>query len=249
MAAIFFASLTSGSLLTVALADARSSRQFLRLATLISLGIGIVASFLAWREMKAPLVIGVSLAGLVIIATHLRHLGVMRLLAVCAWAAFVYMAMFPVVAEKELSAWQWVLMGGTQVVSGLVMGTALMAMMLGHSYLTQRGMGIGPLKRLTYLFAIVFSIRVILSIVGAIIALSLLGDSDFKFELYRHVFMVFVRCFAGLVLPAVLGYMVVQAVQMRSTQSATGILYIVTVLVLIGELVGQYLLMNMGLTI
>ena len=249
MAAIFFASLTSGVLLTLALVDARSSRQFLRLSAQISVGLAAVASFLVWPEMKLPLAIAISLTCLVVVATHLRNVTAMRVLALGAWAALLWMAVYPVVSEKEMNLWRWVFIGGTQIVSGLVMGSALLAMMLGHSYLTERSMGIGPLKRLTYLFAIVFSIRILISVTGLVVALSLLGDLEFKHQLYRYAFMVCVRCFAGLVLPAALGYMVIQTVQLRSTQSATGILYIVTVMVLIGELVGQYLLMSVGLTI
>jgi len=45
----------------------------------------------------------------------------------------------------------------------------------------------------------------------------------------------------GLVLPAVLGWMVWQTVKIRSTQSATGILYVCTLAVFTGEILGLYL--------
>ena len=50
-----------------------------------------------------------------------------------------------------------------------------------------------------------------------------------------------VRIGVGLVLPTVFAYMTWQCVKLRSTQSATGILFFMSVLVVVGELASRYL--------
>jgi hypothetical protein len=47
------------------------------------------------------------------------------------------------------------------------------------------------------------------------------------------------RWMAGLVGPAILGWMAWNCARVRSTQSATGILYVVVIFVFIGELTDQ----------
>ena len=50
----------------------------------------------------------------------------------------------------------------------------------------------------------------------------------------------------GLVAPLVLGWMAWQTARIRSTQSATGILYVVVILCFLGELTSQVLLGSTG---
>jgi hypothetical protein len=55
-----------------------------------------------------------------------------------------------------------------------------------------------------------------------------------------------VRWLIGLVGPLVLGWMAWEAVRIRSTQSATGILYVVVILSFLGELTSQLLRVKTG---
>jgi hypothetical protein len=55
-----------------------------------------------------------------------------------------------------------------------------------------------------------------------------------------------VRWLVGLVGPLALAWMAWETARIRSTQSATGILYVVVILVLIGELTSQLLLARTG---
>ena len=55
------------------------------------------------------------------------------------------------------------------------------------------------------------------------------------------------RWLVGLVVPAVFVYMAHDCVKRRSTQSATGILYVAGVLIFIGELMALYLVRETGL--
>ncbi len=54
------------------------------------------------------------------------------------------------------------------------------------------------------------------------------------------------RSLMGLAAPLMLSVLIWQTVKMRSTQSATGLLYVALILVLFGELVSQFLLVRTG---
>jgi hypothetical protein len=51
----------------------------------------------------------------------------------------------------------------------------------------------------------------------------------------------------GLIGPVVLAYMTWETAKLRSTQSATGILYVDLFMVIVGELVAKYLLLTTAL--
>ena len=61
------------------------------------------------------------------------------------------------------------------------------------------------------------------------------------------VMMITARYLVGLVVPAVFLYMIYDCVQRRANQSATGILYVAMVLVIVGEGVALALLAATGL--
>jgi hypothetical protein len=58
-----------------------------------------------------------------------------------------------------------------------------------------------------------------------------------------------VRWIIGLVLPLVLCWLAWETIRIRSTQSATGILYVVVILCFLGELTSQLLLERTGYTL
>jgi len=62
-----------------------------------------------------------------------------------------------------------------------------------------------------------------------------------------HGLMMLIRWLVGLVVPAVFIYMAHDCIRRRSTQAATGILYVAGVLVFIGEIVALHLVRATGL--
>jgi hypothetical protein len=54
------------------------------------------------------------------------------------------------------------------------------------------------------------------------------------------------RILFGLILPLALSWMIWQTVKIRSTQSATGILYVAVVFILFGEFLSRYILVSIG---
>jgi hypothetical protein len=116
--------------------------------------------------------------------------------------------------------------------SAIAAGGTLGAMLLGHSYLTARGLSFAPLKRMAWLLFLVLVLRT-LSVIPAFLGPNL--------AMMDWVFLS-MRVALGLLVPLLLGWMVIACVRIESNQSATGILYAMTVLVcLFGELTAAYL--------
>lgn len=116
------------------------------------------------------------------------------------------------------------------VTSGLVLGTTIASMLLGHWYLNVPGMELAPLRRL--LLAMTFA-------VGAQMTVSAIGlVSEWQTGADRSsiwTMLLVVRWFwlVG-VLPLVL--MAWKTLEIPNTQSATGILYVAVIGVFVGEL-------------
>jgi len=121
--------------------------------------------------------------------------------------------------------------------SAIAIGGTLGAMLLGHSYLVARGLSFEPLKRMAWILFGILVLRAV-SVVPAFFG---------PMEMMDMVFLS-MRASLGLLLPLVLGWMVIECVKIESNQSATGILYAMTVLVAVfGELVAVYLRLARGI--
>jgi hypothetical protein len=122
-------------------------------------------------------------------------------------------------------------------------GIALMEMLLGHAYLTAAKMTIAPFKRMNFVFAAVLALRMFFGICA------MLMEQRWPIELFwtRQAFLIGVRWVVGLIVPAIFVYMTHDCIKRRSTQSATGILYVCGVLVFVGEMVALYLTRETGL--
>lgn len=131
----------------------------------------------------------------------------------------------------------WLLV--SDLTSAAVLGTATTAMLMGHSYLIAPAMSLTPLLRLLGALFAVTLVRMVVAAGGlwfwtAEHALDNLNDVT--------VLWLPVRWGLGFVSPLILGWMAWEAAKLRSTQSATGILYVVVICCFLGELTGQLLL-------
>jgi hypothetical protein len=116
------------------------------------------------------------------------------------------------------------------------MGATLTAMLLGHYYLTAPAMTIEPLKRAVLMIAWALAARSMLAAIGLWAAhTGALGPVSAPTDPRAGTFLA-VRWGMGLVATAIATYMTWKTAQIRSTQSATGILYITMIFVLFGEL-------------
>lgn len=254
-------------MLAAALSDpGQVTLNWLRLAGIIALCMaGLAAFFYSQRESAAavPLLdrrVQFALVGTAVLAilgqlafAQVAWRATQRLLAftafilaVLAGANLLHELMIPSGAAarfppKMLSiAIRTVACAGIAAMTGLV----LMDMLLGHAYLTASKMTIAPFRRLNLALAAALVLRTLVA-VGAVLWL----QSHRPVEMLWGVFGLYMltRWGVGLLVPGVFVYMADDCVRRRSTQSATGILYVTGVLVFTGEIVALYLVRETGL--
>ncbi len=135
------------------------------------------------------------------------------------------------------------------LLSALALGSVTTCMILGHWYLVDPGMSVRPLKILAAIFITVVSARTILGGFTSLLVwqdLTNSGNDPFSNPDVGNLLFFLQRVLFGLVLPLALSWMIWQTVKIRSTQSATGILYVAVVFILFGELLSHYLLIATG---
>lgn len=135
--------------------------------------------------------------------------------------------------------------------SALYLGVTLGAMLLGHWYLIQPKLPIDELMRLTKGYVILSGVRAAWS--AYVIAVVLAPKSEA--EIYRYLFSSTPGLFStmrwlwGCLAPLGLSYWIWHTTKIRSTQSATGILYVACLCVIIGEILSHYLAFFHGLPV
>jgi hypothetical protein len=129
-----------------------------------------------------------------------------------------------------------------ELASAALLGSAMTAMLMGHSYLIAPSMSLTPLLRLVAALMIATVLRMALAGAGL---WSWYSGHSFE-AVDETVLWLPVRWIVGFVMPLVLGWMAWQTTRIRSTQSATGILYVVVIFCFLGELTSQLLLRNTG---
>ena len=124
-----------------------------------------------------------------------------------------------------------------------LLGATAATMVLGHWYLVDTALPIRPLAFGASLFLGGAALRVLVAglalAFGGTAALRLTAPSDLIYSTTALFFSF--RAITGLAAPLVLAWLVRSTVRIRSTQSATGLLYVALILVLFGELTAVFL--------
>ncbi len=132
--------------------------------------------------------------------------------------------------------------------SSLLLGAVAVTMVLGHWYLVDTSLSIAPLRD----GALWVSLAVLARWAAVVAALSFGGWEILRIGRAADVIFstnglfFFFRSLMGLGAPLLLAGLIWQTVKMRSTQSATGLLYVLLVLVLFGELISSFLRVATG---
>ena len=132
--------------------------------------------------------------------------------------------------------------------AALLLGAVSVTMVLGHWYLVDTSLSIAPLRD----GALWVSLAVAARLVAVAAALAFGGweilrigrAADVIFST-NGLFFLF-RTLMGLGAPLLLAGLIWQTVKIRSTQSATGLLYVALILVLFGELTSEFLRLRTG---
>jgi hypothetical protein len=221
--------------------------RFFRTHCLVILGL-LSLAFLDVSRFSAsgPLVIPiVAAATLTYFATVTWGLGLVRLGSPLTVLILAACAGDLVAASQSLDPAIWRLNAAVRLASAFLMGATLTAMLLGHHYLTAPAMSIDPLKRFVRMMAWGLSARSILAAIG--LGMWIAGFGAVASSATVSPMLVAVRWGMGVLGPAVATVLTWQTVQIRSTQSATGILYIAMTLVLFGELTAMILSSSAGI--
>lgn len=137
----------------------------------------------------------------------------------------------------------WIFAAGALAAAAL-MGLTIVTMILGHWYLVRRRLPVGHLIRFSRLLAGAIGARAAM-LVACLLFLgagSPQGLGGFLGGLaVDRGFFFWQRVFFGILGPAAFAYMVHETARIGSTQSATGILYIAVLFVVIGEFLARYL--------
>ncbi len=253
MLAVFCLRLATGMLACLLVLPARLiNPRFYRTHYLTALGLAVVA--LAWYSQNPPahlslplylaLGCGVALtfAGSFVWALEnapgARTIGVLSVLTLS-------MALVLLSVDSSILDRSSILGLVGAFTSALVLGLALTAMLMGHSYLVAPSMSLVPLLRLIALLAVALVVR---AAVEGYRFWSWTGTHSLDNLGNDTLLWLPVRWGIGLLLPLGLAWMAWQTTRMRSTQSATGILYVVVIFVFLGELT-SLLLREKGVTL
>jgi hypothetical protein len=132
----------------------------------------------------------------------------------------------------------WLLWLFGPATSGLLLGSTIAAMFLGHWYLNTPTMELKPLQKLIVIMFVAVALRATVCGTGLGLQLSEIGLST------SELLMVFLRWAAGIVGVVVLAAMTWLTLKIPNTQSATGILYVAVIATFIGELTSLLLSAN-----
>lgn len=127
----------------------------------------------------------------------------------------------------------------------LLLGSTLLAMILGHFYLILPRLPIEPLRRITVVLIGALVLRWVTCGLGLWLARDAMGGG-LKWLILGDGIFLMARLLFGLIGPAVVAPMIWGTVRIRSTQSATGILYAATAMVFLGEAAAAWLLVAQG---
>ncbi|MBI4487103.1 MAG: hypothetical protein HY655_13950 [Acidobacteria bacterium] len=131
--------------------------------------------------------------------------------------------------------------------SAALLGGTCTAMILGHWYLVIPGLEVSHLQSIVKWHMASMVVRIV--VVSAAIFLAIatwqpgLGPSFRRYILSVDGIFFWQRVLFGLVGPAILSYLTWETAKIRSTQSATGILYVDLFTVVVGELLAKYILL------
>jgi hypothetical protein len=236
--------LACGLVLWSALVDWRAIPvAFFRTQCLISLGLYVLGLLAGWAEMPVPvraIWIGLAVAsyfgsiawgiGLPKVGRVLCGLMAAVSLGMLGWAG--YLALGPVEAAARIAGAIW-------------LGATLTAMLLGHYYLTAPAMSISPLSVLIRGMFFGMALRGATTLAPFVMGQSTSGMNLDSFSAL-WLGMRVVMGYAGTFLATWLAW---RTAAIRSTQSATGILYIALALLLFGELTAMLLGRSWGMTV
>lgn len=201
--------------------------RFFRIQAQIALGVLVLASLsqATAAGASAGLWMLVAAAGGAYLATVSWGLGLPTVATAMDLIVLGAAGGWMVLASRSPDPAAWAAMAAGRVASGVLLGATFHAMLLGHYYLTAPAMSIAPLTRALDVIVAALVARCLLDAIGSH-GTGPTGDWP----------LLAMRWGMGFIGAGVSVLLARRTAAIRSTQSATGILYITTIFVLFGEL-------------
>jgi protein NrfD len=254
---LFLAHLAIGIVYTLVLVSREAGVKFFRFNG--GLAAILLAVALAFRPTAAESVVAsaVAFAALVVCETALvvYWATIGRMLAsirpALVWTAIasgtVALVIQALAASADRAAGMQILTVASFISSAALLGGACTAMILGHWYLILPSMQVSHLQSIVKVHIVSMIVRV--AVVTAAVFLAIVTWQPGLGPSFRHYItsvggiFFWQRVLFGLAGPAVLSFLTWETAKIRSTQSATGILYVDFFTVVVGEVLAKYLLL------
>jgi hypothetical protein len=243
---LFLLELAAGICLLLPLVGRRNAGpKFYRLILLVSIGLvfcAAISHLLAGSRVAAALDAAAiaAMTAVILVLRYPRRL-VYRITGAILAAALMASTLYAY--QMAVRPAHPVLTVAGMLSSAAILGSVMLAMLLGHWYLVVRGMPIEPLKRLTKALLVATILKIVV-VAGVLVSISSAGF-DYGTPLHRVLvgqgIFFWMRIGWGLIGPLALYPMIWGTVKIRSTMAATGILYVAVVAVIIGEVLGTWL--------
>ncbi len=260
MVSAFLYSLAAGVLGVVATGKPGDiAWKFLRLVGFLSLLIACAAAvwpFVAendaerlsgiWSTSASVLLVGSSIALIFVAPLAGRLPSAFRAIGlVGAASGLVGACLVPAIHSEAGPPLRLIVTIISEGLGAILLGSITVSWLLGHAYLTATKMTIAPLKHFSRVLLWAVGLRIVFAMVSLMLAWSL-GGTDVVEQLGNAWLILSLRVGLGLVGVGAFAYMVSDCVKLRSTQSATGILYFGSLFAYIGELAHQYVIVQYG---
>ena len=207
---------------------------FFRVNLLVVLGLASVAAFLARAEVPGPAWLLAAGAAVVAWIGSIAWFGerTQAGMTLCRVTAALLAAATVLVSTPAGTT-----AAAGALVSGLVVGLTVHAMLLGHWYLNAPGMSVAALRRMIDWALAAWGVQLVLSLAAIAI-----DPAGLRASGGTATALLSLRWLAGLVGLPVLLVMSRKTLDIPNTQSATGILYVACLAAILGELTAQLLL-------
>lgn len=211
--------------------------RFFRLQSQIALGVLVLSALSQSRSAgtSALLWLIMAAAACTYLASVTWGLGLPRIASALGILTLLFAGAWMVQASRvtDPGLWSSIVLG--RVASGVLLGATLHSMLLGHHYLVAPSMTIAPLARSLDLIAAALVARCMMSGIGVLSGHAGTIGTFHAGGTLDPTYLA-MRWGMGVLGAGVSVYLARRTAAIRSTQSATGILYITTIFVLFGEL-------------
>ena len=259
---LFLAHLGIGIAFTLLLVSKEAGVKFFRFNA--GLAAALVAAALAFRPEPGAAGAAVTQGGSVVaLGVALGALTIYWLIAGRIWgwlrpplailasaAGATAVVMHGIAASSAVSC--GVMTAASALSSAALLGGACTSMVLGHWYLVIPSLEVRHLQRIVGFHIATLVGRVAIVAIVLVLAVGVplaTGQSVRRYVTSLDGVFFWQRMLFGLAAPAVLSYLTWETAKIRSTQSATGILYVDFFTVVVGEVLAGYLLLSTGLAV